>query len=276
MSAVPTVTTESSSLWLLARSGLPTIDPNELLSAIEDELRGDGGPLDFRTQLLIRDSIHALDAHWGQGDEARRRLSPAAQGSLDAILASDLGTPGFPSLEHRLMDNADPEVFRQFLRELGTAVTEPCRLEIGGAGALILANLLRRRTEDIDAVDEVPPALRVRHDLLDLLAKRYGLRLAHFQSQFLPSDWRQRLRSLGRFGSIDVFLMDAIDIFVRKLFSDREKDRDDLRVLARSLERDILTERLQRDAQTLLAEPRLRTNAERNWYIVFGQGLPVQ
>jgi hypothetical protein len=173
------------------------------------------------------------------------------------------------------MEQTNPDVFLQFLRELGDGTRELSRLEIGGSGALILAGLLRRATEDINAVDEVSAAIRSDHALLDSLAKRYGLRLTHFQSHYLPQGWRGRLHSLGRFGALDVLLVDASDIFVRKLLSNREKDLDDLRVLATTIDRNALAIRLRDSAQSLLAEPTLRQNAARNWYIVYGEQLPL-
>jgi hypothetical protein len=148
-------------------------------------------------------------------------------------------------------------------------------LDIGGSTALILAGHLRRATEDIDVVDQLPPSIRMNHELLSKLGTRFGLRLAHFQSHYLPSGWSARVRSLGRFGSIDVHLVDPLDIFVGKLFSNREKDRDDLRVLKKSLEKPAITERLQSSAKILAGEPAIRVNAERNWYILFGESLPT-
>src|SRR5687768_16175766 len=103
--------------------------------------------------------------------------------------------------------------------------------------ALILGERLTRRTEDIDVVDELPEVVRAERELLDGFTARYGLRVAHFQSHYLPMGWEARVRSLGRFGQLDVFLVDELDIAVGKLFSAREKDRDDLRVLAGQIEK---------------------------------------
>jgi hypothetical protein len=173
------------------------------------------------------------------------------------------------------MEHTDPEQILEFLRDLGGAVQSPARLEIGGSSALMLVGLLDRATEDIDAVDEVPEVLRTQAHLLETLANRYGLRLAHFQSHYLPSRWRERLRFLNRFGSLDVYLVDALDILVGKLFSNREKDRDDLRMLKKQIARDDVVDRLRHDAAPLLAEPPLRANAARNWYVLYGDDLPT-
>src|SRR5438046_6272155 len=95
-----------------------------------------------------------------------------------------------------------------FLRELGITLSQPEKMVIGGAASLILTTPLSRRTEDIDVVDEVPAQMRTRHELLEGLTKRYGIRLAHFRSRYLPNGWDLRIQSLGRLGQLDVWLVD--------------------------------------------------------------------
>jgi hypothetical protein len=81
--------------------------------------------------------------------------------------------------------------------------------------------------------------------------------------------------SLGKFGKLDVFLVDPVDILLSKLFSAREKDMDDLRVLAPALDRSTVEARLRNNCTSLLGESSRRANADRNWYIVFGDQLPA-
>jgi hypothetical protein len=172
------------------------------------------------------------------------------------------------------MEPTRPEIVFQFLRELGQRVPEHARLEIRGAIALIMAGILTRRTEDIDTVDEVPAPVRKQHALLEELAGRYGLHVRHFQSHYLPDGWRDRLHSLGTFGSLDVFVVDAVDVFVGKLFSRRTKDLDDLRAIAPKLAMTEIRERFRRAGAQLRAEPQLAQAAANNWYVLFGQALP--
>lgn len=174
-----------------------------------------------------------------------------------------------------MADATDPETLKQFLRELGDTLKVPARLEVGGSTALILRGLLSRATDDIDVVDEVPKSIRVERELLEGLIQRYGLRLTHFQSHYLPSGWSQRLESIGRFGKLDVFLVHPVDIFVGKLFSKRTKDLDDLRMLLPGLDRAAIVDCLKNSAQPLRADPNLRADAQRNWYILFGEELPA-
>ena len=173
------------------------------------------------------------------------------------------------------MEHTRPATIEQFLRELGTSIHGPCRLNIGGSTGLILAGMLSRRTDDVDAVNEVPVAIRSNHELVEQLAARYGLRLAHFQSHYLPDHWETRLKSFGVFGHLQIFLVDPLDIALGKLFSRREKDLDDLRVLAPVVGKTNLQQRLQSSGEGLLSEPQFRENAQRNWYILFGDSLPA-
>jgi hypothetical protein len=163
----------------------------------------------------------------------------------------------------------------QFLGELSHHVHKPTRITIGGSIALMLAGALSRTTEDIDLVDEVPAELRQSHELLERLAKRYHLQLTHFQSHYLPSGWDARVRSYNKLGELTVFIVDAYDIFVSKLFSAREKDLDDLRALAKKLEKAAIESRVRSSTAKLLAENKFTADAKRNWNIVFGDPFPV-
>ena len=259
-------------LWSLATAGQP-IDASALAAALENEA---GEPeLDFRTRLLIRDSLNALAGHWG--DERLEKWLRACQAGdlLRRVWRADLGPAGFPSLTHRIMDAIQPDVVVRFLRHLGSRLATPAKIEIGGAISLILAGLLSRYTEDIDVADELPLDVRSQHDLLEDLAKQYGLHLAHFQSHYLATGWRDRLRSFGRFDQLDVLLVDPIDVFVGKLFSARAKDQDDLRALSYRLDKSQIESRLRTTAGALLADEQLAKQAAQNWYILHGEPLPV-
>src|SRR5207248_2598996 len=130
---------------------------------------------------------------------------------------------------------------------------------------------LSRATDDIDVVDEVPSEIRALYALLDQLKQRFGLRLAHFQSHYLPAGWDQRLHSLGAFGQLQVFLVDVYDVFLSKLFSAREKDRDDLRILLPQLNKESLVHRLQKSAAVLMSDAARRQRADKNGYRLSGE-----
>ncbi|HTW93754.1 MAG TPA: DUF6036 family nucleotidyltransferase [Tepidisphaeraceae bacterium] len=172
------------------------------------------------------------------------------------------------------MESTRAETVLPFFRELGASLHSPTSIAVGGSVALILAHVLSRRTEDIDVVDEIPVQIRLEHDLLHNLAQRYGLKLTHFQSHYLPAEWQSRATDLGVFGQLTVRLVDAYDIFVGKLFSRRDKDRDDLRAMVGRLDKQKIVQRLRESGRTMRDEESLRREAEKNWYIVFGEPLP--
>jgi Nucleotidyltransferase of unknown function (DUF6036) len=263
--------TKKMDLWGLVLDRM-YVDPNDLSEAVQDQVRRE--PLDFRTRLLIRDSIDALERFWGKSRLDRWLAGSPVRAKLQAIRGENLGSPGFPYINDQLMESTRREDVEAFLRELGTQVHRPLRMIIGGSIAMIVPGYLARRTQDIDVVDEIPGELRSQQKTLDDLMRRYRLGLAHFQSHYLPSGWDNRLHSLGSFGRLQVFLVDVYDVFLSKLFSKREKDRDDLRVVAPQLDKETLIRRLRDTAAALASDPDLRLAAEQNWYVLFGEPLP--
>jgi hypothetical protein len=260
-----------SDLWSLVW-GKPEVDPAALARAIDQAVSQDR--LDFRTRLLIRDGTDALEQHWGKERFLTWLKSTAHPDRIDIIRHENLGDVGFPFLKDQLMERTEPDTVKQFLRELGTQIQHPVPLRVGGSIALILPGYLSRATQDIDVVDEVRAEVRQERELLNQLAHRYRLQLTHFQSHYLPSGWENRLHSLGAFGNLQVFTVDAYDVCLSKLFSKRAKDLDDLRELTSVLDRETILQRLQATTAALMAEPLLFQNAEKNWYILYGEPLP--
>jgi hypothetical protein len=258
-------------LWSLT-TGRPQVDPHDLAEALA--LQIEQGTLDYRTRLLIRDSIVALRRYWGEERlEAWLANCPVRQ-EIEAICREVFERPGFPSLVRRLMDKTDPEDIKQFLREVGVRLPRLVAAYVGGSAALILRGHLSRKTDDIDVVDEVPAEVRSQHQLLAQLHQRYGLSLTHFQSHYLPSGWVQRVHSQAPFGKLQVSLVDVYDVFLSKLSSARTKDLDDLRMVAPQLDKDTLVHKLKETTQSLLASAKERRQAEQNWYILYGESLP--
>lgn len=263
----------ANELWDVAQ-GHAHVDAQALARAVERAVSG--GILDTRTRWLIRDSVGALTRHWGPGrvqhwlsgstfGEDIRRVCEAEENQTDIA---------FPSLARRVVDTTKRETVLEFLQELSTHVATPTTLHIGGSIALILKGYLARKKEVIDLVDEVPGNIRVQHELLASFAQRYQLLLTHFQSHYLPGGWQNRVHSLGPFGKLHVFIVDAYDVFTGKLFSPRTKDLDDLRELKPQLDRQIILTRFSESAGDLLSEAKLKQAAEKNWYVLFGEPLP--
>lgn len=263
-----------TTLWRLVRQ-TPAIDAHALARAVEMAANSAD---DYRTRLLIRDSVRAIENHWGtQQAQAWMNAStsgPQIQAICQSVSSDTLQEAGFPSLKRRIVDAIDPNDVLAYLRELSRHIAKPTRLVIGGSIALIMNGQLQRQTEDIDIVDEVPADIRTQHDLLAELEQRYGLNLGHFQSHYLSTGWEQRIHSLATYGALQVFVIDVYDVFLTKLFSNRSKDKDDLRAVLPHLDRVVLLSRLKNSTADLQSEIKLRNAAMENWYVLFGEPLP--
>lgn len=255
--------------WQVVKRG-GSVSAADLLRAIADPATALSA--DARTRLLVRDSARALARLWGEPVLRRRlRYLHAPDNVLDALRehAGDEEV-GFPSLEHRTMETTNPEDVLSMLRELGREVRQPAQLIIGGSIALIMDSLVVHATEDLDVVDEVPEVIRREHALLQEYVRRYGLKLTHFQSHYLPEGWRSRIRSLGRFGAIDVFLVDPYDVLTGKLFSRRSKDLDHVRHALKLLDRDAFRGRVARTTAAYRRDEKMLEAGRNNWYILTG------
>jgi hypothetical protein len=260
-------------LWSLV-SNNQWVDPQALRAAVEDQvIRQD---LDYRSRLLIRDSLKALRHYWGdERVEGWLEASPVGE-QIKVICQGPWDDDrGFSSLMRRVVDVLKPETIERYFRELSRHVRRPLRLAVGGSAALILPGYLSRPTEDIDVVDEVPKEIREQYALLDDLKTRYGLELAHFQQHYLPVRWQDRLHYHDTFGELTVDLVDACDVFLSKLFSVRTKDLDDLRALTAHLDKETIARRLHDTCGSMLVAESLRQRAEQNWYVLYGESLPT-
>lgn len=250
------------------------VDAHELAEAVERQALSND--LDYRTRVLIRDSVGALRHYWGP-QRCREWLARSSAGTrIEAICKQEFEDDrGFASLRWRVMDVTRPETIQQYLRELSAQVRRPMRLDVGGSASLILAGYLARKTEDIDVVDEVPAEVRREHQLLEELQQRYGLELASFQRHYLPMGWEKRIHSQPPFGQIQVYLVDVYDVFLSKLYSARTKDRDDLRALTPQLDKETIIRKMKDTTAAMLASADLREKAEKNWNILYGEPLPT-
>jgi Nucleotidyltransferase of unknown function (DUF6036) len=263
--------TQTLDLWSLALD-FPQVDPNDLAEAITQQVADDH--LDYRTRLLIRDSVDALRHYWGER-RVEQWLNRSQSGTtIRAICGQAFDEVGFPSLRRRLMDKTRPERVRQYFEQASRGLHDTVRIYVGEPIALIMPGYISRRTEDIDVVGDVPKELRENHELMEDLEKSYALHLGHVQPHYFPKGWQDRAHSLAPFGHLQVFLLDVYDVFLSKLFSSRQKDMDDLRVLAPQLDKETLIHKLKNSAGAFLAAPDLPKIAQDNWQILFGESLP--
>ena len=94
----------ATDLWSLT-SGRPEVDPSDLAAAVQEEANRER--LDYRTRLLIRDSVTALRNHWGEQKFAAGLEGCPARVQIEAISREHFDRPGF-SVEERLVEKTDP------------------------------------------------------------------------------------------------------------------------------------------------------------------------
>jgi hypothetical protein len=258
-------------LWSLVR-GRPQIDPNDLAEAIAEQIADE--PHDYRTRLLIRDSVDALKGYWGDERVERWLTNCPRHDKIEAVCREDFGEVGFPSIRKRIMDKTEPETIRRYFQQMGYELRQTVKIAVGGGCALILPGYVSRFTEDIDVVGDVPAEIRTKYEFLDELQKLYGLHMGHVQPHYFPQSWQERVHSFGVFNHLQVSLVDVYDVFLSKFFSVRMKDMADMTVLLPQLDKAILVRRYLDTCQAFLTAPRLKEIAEKNWRILFGEDLP--
>jgi hypothetical protein len=255
--------------------GQPYIDCETLATALEQDLEGRPQP-DFRTRLLVRDAARAIRSYWGRQKFARWLKKSPVRNKIRTILKENLGKEGFHNIQGRLVSNVGSNEIRQIFSMLGQGVRDRIEVYIAGSIPTMIQGLTVRPTDDIDIVNEVPAEIRKQTEILKKIRSEYGLTLGHVQSHYLPANWHQRRRSLGDFGGLHVYLVDVVDIFVSKLSSKHEKHKQDLRVLAKSLDKEDIKGRLFGDGKPFLDDPFLRPQIESNWQFVFQEPFPLR
>lgn len=264
---------QKESPWDLVFAG-PEIDPSDLARTLCLQAGAPSWQLDYRTRLLIRDSLDALRDYWGEARMETWLANANNRKALQEIWAEEFEKPGFTLIRRRLMDKTEPTAIRGLFAAVGKQVRESVQLNVGGSTALILPGYLARHTEDIDVVDEVPGPVRTQHALLEDCKQRFGLLLTHFGSHYLPEGWQRRLQYFDSFGDLKVYLVNVYDIFVGKLFSRRVKDLEDLRLLVPQLDKEIIVQRFKESTAALQKDPRLLPLAQASWSTLFGEALP--
>lgn len=246
------------------------IPENALLPALRRTAELEPDP-DYRTRMLVHDALDALAGRWGEATVRERLGDDAPARRLAKYWADEYDKVGFWSIQGRLVQPTTPDIIFRLLRDLGGRLRRPTSISIGGSCSLLLSETLVRSTEDMDIVDELPEAIRTDHELVAELVTKYGLRLSHFASHYLPNNWQNRARSLGRVGNLDARIVDPIDVLTGKFFSKRVKDFKDIQACWPNIDLDVLRDRLQYNTESLGSDERLREVARHNWYVLTGE-----
>jgi Nucleotidyltransferase of unknown function (DUF6036) len=156
-----------------------------------------------------------------------------------------------------------PEPWRSFLEELDQQATQETRLDCMGGFVVTVLYEYSRETSDLDVLLIVPRELRA--PLLKLgvqggnLHKKYKVYLDYAAVAKVPEDYEQRLTEMfaGAFKHLRICALDPYDLALSKLERNIQRDRDDVKHLARAipLDLEILKERYEKELRWQLGNP---------------------
>ena len=140
-----------------------------------------------------------------------------------------------------------PEPCHSFLAEIDAALADPVFLNCIGGFALTVHYGMSRTTADVDLL-EVPAAV-LAGPLLTLgrecgpLHRKYKLYVDPVTVAFFPDNYEDRLTEIfaGAYKNLRIRVLDPYDVALTKLGRNNQRDRDDVRFLARSIPLDIET-----------------------------------
>jgi hypothetical protein len=156
------------------------------------------------------------------------------------------------------------EPWASFLRELDQEATAETRLDCMGGFVVTQLYGFSRETADLDVLliaprDQLKP-------LLDLgrqggeLHKKYKVYLDHVGIAKVPDDYEERLTEMfpAAYEHLRLCALDPYDLALSKLERNIQRDRDDVKHLARSvpLELGVLKERYEKELRWQLGNPK--------------------
>lgn len=134
------------------------------------------------------------------------------------------------------MEDITVNTLQAFLQKLGERYTQPGTLYLlGGCALCLLGN--PRATQDVDYwVELEPETAQTFQNVVDGLAAEMHLDLEVVPlAEFipLPPQARDRRRSIGRYGQLDVYVFDLYSIALSKIARGFESDLEDVEFLLR-------------------------------------------
>jgi hypothetical protein len=166
-----------------------------------------------------------------------------------------------------------PEPWHSFLAELDQKATAETRLDCMGGFVVSLWHGFSRETADLDVLTIAP-----REQLVPLLeAGRQGSPLHRKYKVYLdlagvakvPEDYEERLTEMfpGTYKHLRLCALDAYDLALSKLERNIQRDRDDVKHLARSVPLDtkILEQRYQHELRWQLGNPEREDTTLKLW-----------
>jgi Nucleotidyltransferase of unknown function (DUF6036) len=166
-----------------------------------------------------------------------------------------------------------PQPWRAFLMELDGLLTEPVELHCLGGFVVTMHYGLIRSTGDIDIVQIAPRGTR--KTIIDVakqggeLHQKHKVYLDHVTVAEVPMDYESRLTQMfpGQFNNLRLMALDPYDLALTKLQRNGERDRSDVRFLARTIPFDlkILEKRYQTELRPTLSNPERENSTMQLW-----------
>lgn len=160
--------------------------------------------------------------------------------------------------------DAVPEPWLSFLSELDRIATETVRLDCIGGFVVTMLYELDRPTGDVDVLEIAPQSAAEAFAQVALLGgplfKKYGVYLDRVTVAQPPYEYESRLQEMfpETFRHLHLMALDPYDLALTKLERNVERDRNDVRHLARIVPFDlnVLRERYQTEQRPYLANPK--------------------
>lgn len=155
------------------------------------------------------------------------------------------------------------EPWKSFWQEIDEVVTEPIELHCLGGFVITLLYGLERSTADVDVISVIPRYTAKR--LLEIagkgspLHKKHAVYLDVVGIATAPENYADRLTEIfsGEFQNIRLLALDPYDVALAKIERNIQRDRDDVKHLARITPFDIetLRKRYEKELRVYLGNP---------------------
>lgn len=172
-----------------------------------------------------------------------------------------------------------PEPWRSFLRDLDAAVEAEVRLVCMGGFAVSQFYGFARPTADLDILllrpSDVPPVISTLGQRGGALHKKHRIYLEVVAVAAVPDGCEERLATMwpGAFRNLQLLVLDPYDLALSKLERNTERDRADVRYLARSIPLDLalLQQRYEKELRWQLGNPEREDLTLRLWLEMIGE-----
>lgn len=159
---------------------------------------------------------------------------------------------------------AIPEPWRSFLNELDRIADSTVRLDCIGGFVVTMLYGLKRPTADVDVLEIAPRATAEAFSAVAMLGgplfQKYGVYLDRVTVAQPPYEYESRLHEMfpGAFQHLRLMALDPYDLALTKLERNVERDRSDVRYLARTVpfSLDRLRERYHQELRPYLGNPK--------------------